>query len=349
MIGKSKQRETSMNIKSIGLARSSYLDPGDCPRQGREDMPVCTIELDPRYAPGLHRLRQGQEVIVLTWMHLARRDVYRLRPRNDPARPLHGVFCTRAPHRPNPIGLHQVKILKIHDCRLVVHPLEVVDKTPIVDIKPVLEERFSESGAEKYFSPEEIQSLVLAGRRGWERGLFSGCNGNLSLRRRGLVLITRSGCSKAALGTRDLSVMDLESGRTFAGEPASIESGMHLEIYLRQEKAQAVAHTHPVSLLALSRAGDGNLFKEQDLFEARAALSGLGRIEAIKPGSRELARAVGEKAREFDCVFMDGHGLTCLAGDIAGAMNKSEELESLASLEIKTRLLASQALSRQAS
>jgi len=328
-----------MNIKSIGLARSSYLDPADCPRQGRRDMPACTIELDPVYAPGLHRLRQDQEVIVLTWMHLARRDIYRLRPRNDPARPLHGVFCTRSPHRPNPIGLHQVKILEVHDCRLVVHPLEVVDKTPIVDIKPVLEERFTESGAEKYFSSEEIQSLVLAGRRGWERGLFSGCNGNLSLRRQQLVLITRSGCSKSVLGAYDLSVMDLESGKTLAGEPPSIESGMHLEIYLRQEKVQAVAHTHPVSLLALSRTGDGALFKEQDLFEAREALRGLGRVEAMEPGSKELARAVGEEAREFDCIFMDGHGLTCLAGDIAGAMNKSEELESLAGLEIKTRLL----------
>ncbi len=336
-----------MNIKSIGLARTSYLDPADCPRQGRGDMPACTIELDPEYAPGLHRLRQGQEVIVLTWMHLARRDVYRVRPRNDPARPLHGVFCTRSPHRPNPIGLHQVKILEIHDCRLVVHPLEVVDKTPVVDIKPVLEERPLESGVEKYFSPEDIQSLVLAGRRGWERGLFSGCNGNLSLRRRELVLITRSGCSKGALEARDLSVMGLESGRTLAGGPASIESGMHLEIYLRQEKARAVAHTHPVNLLALSRAGDGTLFKKKDLFEARAALQGLGRVEAMEPGSRDLARAVGEKARECDSICMDGHGLTCLAGDIAGAMNKSEEMESLASLEVRTRLLESQALSRQ--
>ncbi len=336
-----------MNIKTIGLARSSYLDPADCPRQGHADIPPCTIELEPEYAVGLHRLGPGQEIIVLTWLHQARRDLYRVRPRNDPAKPLHGVFCTRSPHRPNPIGLHQVKLLQIQDCRLVVHPLEVVDKTPIVDIKPVLKERFSESGVQKYFSPEEIQALVLAGRRGWERGLFSGCNGNLSLRDRGLVLITRSGCSKSALGTGDLSVMELESGRTLAGEPASIESGMHLEIYLRQEKARAVAHTHPVSLLALSRAGEGVLFKKQDLFEARAALGGLGRVQAMEPGSRDLARAVGEKAREYDSIFMDGHGLTCLAGDIAGAMNKSEELESLAGLEVKTRLLESQAVSRQ--
>ncbi|EFI33243.1 class II aldolase/adducin family protein [Desulfonatronospira thiodismutans ASO3-1] len=338
-----------MHFKSIGLARTNYLDPEDCPRQGRGDMPACTIELDPEYAPGLHRLRQGQEVVVLTWMHLARRDVYRLRPRNDPARPLHGVFCTRSPHRPNPIGLHQVKILKIHDCRIVVHPLEVVDKTPVVDIKPVLGERSPESGVEQYFSPEDIQSLVLAGRRGWERGLFSGCNGNLSLRRGGLVLITRSGCPKSCLETVDLSVMDLESGSTLAGGPASIESGMHLQIYKRQEKAGAVAHTHPLSLLALSRAGEGVLFKKKDLFEARAALKGLGRVEAMDPGSRDLARAVGDKAREYDSIFMDGHGLTCLAGDIAGAMNRSEELESLAGLEVTTRLLESQALSLQSS
>ncbi len=330
-----------MNIKTIGLARSSYLDPADCPRQGREDVPPCTIELDPRYVPGMHRLRQGQEVIILTWLHQARRDVYRVRPRNDPARPLHGVFCTRSPHRPNPIGLHQVKIMEIEDCRMVVHPLEVVDKTPIVDIKPVLSERYSKSGAEEYFDPEDIQALLQAGRRGWERGLFSGCNGNLSLRRQELVLITRSGCSKGALEAGELSVMELESGRTLAGDPPSIESGMHLEIYLRQDRAGAVAHTHPVSLLALSRAGDGTLFKKQDLFEAREALRGLGRVEALEPGSRDLARAVGEKAREFDCVFMDGHGLTCLSGNIAEAMNKSEELESLAGLEVKTRLLES--------
>ncbi len=333
------KEDNSMNIKIIGLARTSYLDPAECPRQGRGDMPACTIELDPVYAPGLHRLRQGQEVIVLTWMHLARRDIYLLRPGNDPARPLHGVFCTRSPHRPNPIGLHQVRILEIHDCRLVVHPLEVVDKTPVVDIKPVLQEAYLETGAEKYFSSAEIQSLVLAGKRGWERGLFSGINGNLSLMRQGLVLITRSGCFKGALGTEDLSVMDLESGRTIAGEQPSIESGMHLEIYKGQEKARAVAHTHPVSLLALSRAGDGTLFQGQDLFEARAALRGLGRVEALEPGSKDLARAVGEVARKYACIFMDRHGLTCLADDIAGAMNKSEELESLAGLEIKTRML----------
>jgi tRNA-Thr(GGU) m(6)t(6)A37 methyltransferase TsaA len=89
---------------------------------------------------GLRSLQPGDEVIVITWLHRARRDVLRVHPRGDTSRPTEGVFSTRSPHRPNPIGLHRVTIAAIDECRVQVRHLEAIDGTPIVDIKPVLNE-----------------------------------------------------------------------------------------------------------------------------------------------------------------------------------------------------------------
>jgi len=94
-----------------------------------------------RFRAALDGLQAGDEVIVLTWLDRARRDVLVVHPRGDPANPLQGVFNTRSPDRPNPIGLHRVRILAIEGPRIQVRDLEAIDRTPIVDLKPVLDQR----------------------------------------------------------------------------------------------------------------------------------------------------------------------------------------------------------------
>lgn len=125
-------------IRPIGRVRSSLASLAQAPRQGDEGAPDAWLELDESVAPGLDGLAVGDEVIVLTWFHQARRDVLKLHPRDDPSRPLSGVFTTRSPDRPNPIGLHRVRVIELARNRLKVGPLEAIDGTPIVDIKPVL-------------------------------------------------------------------------------------------------------------------------------------------------------------------------------------------------------------------
>jgi len=106
--------------------------------QGKEGAPDAWLEVQPFAVDGLYRLRAGDEVIILTWLHQARRKTLQVYPRSDPRRRLHGVFATRSPDRPNPIGLHRVTIRKITGNRLRVGPIEAIDGTPVVDIKAVL-------------------------------------------------------------------------------------------------------------------------------------------------------------------------------------------------------------------
>lgn len=106
--------------------------------QGDEGAPEAWIEISPQAEPGLMGIMAGDELIVLTWLHLAERDVLQVHPRGDPDRPLTGVFATRSPDRPNPLGLHRVTVLQVGEQRLRVAPLEAIDGTPIADIKPVL-------------------------------------------------------------------------------------------------------------------------------------------------------------------------------------------------------------------
>jgi tRNA-Thr(GGU) m(6)t(6)A37 methyltransferase TsaA len=106
--------------------------------QGDEGAPDAWLELTPQAAPGLKGIKPGDELILLTWLHLAQRDVLQVHPRGDLNRPLTGVFATRSPDRPNPIGLHRVSVLEVREQGLRVTALEAIDRTPIVDIKPVL-------------------------------------------------------------------------------------------------------------------------------------------------------------------------------------------------------------------
>lgn len=125
-------------IEPIGFIRSTLTQLDDAPRQGDEGAPEAWLELTPTVSQGLVGISAGDELIVLTWLHLAQRDVLQVHPRGDLSRPLTGVFATRSPHRPNPIGLHRVSVLEVTEQKLRVAPLEAVDGTPIVDIKPVL-------------------------------------------------------------------------------------------------------------------------------------------------------------------------------------------------------------------
>ncbi len=117
---------------------SPLTDREAAPRQGDEGAPEAWLVLDEAVAGGLDGLRAGHEVIVLTWLDRARRDVLRVHPRDDRSRPRQGVFTTRSPERPNPIGLHRVRVLAIDGARVRVSGLEALDGTPILDLKPVL-------------------------------------------------------------------------------------------------------------------------------------------------------------------------------------------------------------------
>ena len=125
-------------INPIGIVRSPLTSRAEAPRQGDEGAPEAWLELVPAVAPGLLGIAAGDELIVLTWLHLADRDTLQTPPRGNRAAPLAGVFATRSPDRPNPIGLHRVSVLEVARLRLRVAPLEAIDGTPIVDIKPVL-------------------------------------------------------------------------------------------------------------------------------------------------------------------------------------------------------------------
>jgi tRNA-Thr(GGU) m(6)t(6)A37 methyltransferase TsaA len=127
------------SIKPIGFIRSELKRRGEGPRQGFEGAPDAVIEMLPGYRKALDRMRAGDEIIVITWLHRAKRDVLKVRPRGDRSRPLTGVFSTRSPDRPNPLGLHRVKVLETHPGRLCVGPIEAIDGTPVVDMKPVID------------------------------------------------------------------------------------------------------------------------------------------------------------------------------------------------------------------
>jgi tRNA-Thr(GGU) m(6)t(6)A37 methyltransferase TsaA len=106
-----------------------------------EGAPNAILEMIAAYTDGLDRMQVGDEIIVITWLHRARREVLKVYPRGDTSNPLTGVFSTRSPDRPNPLGLHRVKVLKINPDRLHIGPIEAIDGTPVIDIKPVVESK----------------------------------------------------------------------------------------------------------------------------------------------------------------------------------------------------------------
>jgi tRNA-Thr(GGU) m(6)t(6)A37 methyltransferase TsaA len=127
-----------MELRMIGSVSSPLADRQAAPKQGDEGAPEAILEISAEFEPALEGLEAGNEVLVLTWLDRADRDVLSVHPRDDLANPETGVFATRSADRPNPIGLHRVRVLEIDGSRLRVDALEAVDGTPVLDVKPVL-------------------------------------------------------------------------------------------------------------------------------------------------------------------------------------------------------------------
>jgi tRNA-Thr(GGU) m(6)t(6)A37 methyltransferase TsaA len=130
--------ERAVELVPIGWVESPLTDRASAPKQADEGAPGAWLVLRAELAAGLDGIGPGDELIVVTWLDRARRDVLRVHPRGDPTRPEQGVFNTRSPDRPNPIGLHRVEVVSIDDARVRVRSLEALDGTPVLDVKPVL-------------------------------------------------------------------------------------------------------------------------------------------------------------------------------------------------------------------
>jgi tRNA-Thr(GGU) m(6)t(6)A37 methyltransferase TsaA len=126
-------------VVPVGWVESTLTERAQAPRQGDEGAPAAWLAFDPRVAEALRDLRPGIEIIVLTWLDRADREVLVTRPRDDPRNPLTGVFSTRSPDRPNPVGLHRVRVIAVDGLRVQVADLEALDGTPVIDVKPVLD------------------------------------------------------------------------------------------------------------------------------------------------------------------------------------------------------------------
>jgi tRNA-Thr(GGU) m(6)t(6)A37 methyltransferase TsaA len=127
-------------LRPVGRVESPLTDRTAAPKQGDEGAPPARVVFLPEFREAAGDLREGDEVLVLTWLHLASRDVLSVHPRDDASRPREGVFSTRSPDRPNPIGLHAVTIEAVEEGAIAVRNLEAIDGTPILDVKPVLGE-----------------------------------------------------------------------------------------------------------------------------------------------------------------------------------------------------------------
>jgi len=133
-----RELDDPYQLRPVGWVESPLTDRADAPKQADEGAPPARIVFRPEFRDAANDLRRGDEVLVLTWLHQSRRDVLSVHPRGDMNRPLTGVFSTRSPDRPNPIGLHAVWIEAVTGNGITVHHLEAIDGTPVLDIKPVL-------------------------------------------------------------------------------------------------------------------------------------------------------------------------------------------------------------------
>jgi tRNA-Thr(GGU) m(6)t(6)A37 methyltransferase TsaA len=136
-----RRKPVDLRLRPIGIISSTLQARSKAPKQGGEGAPDAWLDVYPRAAAALQGLSIGDEIIVITWLHRARRDVLRVHPRSERRHPLTGVFATRSPDRPNPLGLHPVTVRAIDGNRLRIGPIEAIDGTPVVDIKPVLKPR----------------------------------------------------------------------------------------------------------------------------------------------------------------------------------------------------------------
>lgn len=134
----SSEKQETHEVRPIGHVESKLTDVQAAPNQGYEGAPDAWLVIEPKVQEGVRDIRAGDEILVLTWLHKSRRDELATHPQDDMSKPELGVFSTRSPARPNPIGLHRVTVVEAADGRLHVRPLEAIDGTPVVDIKPVI-------------------------------------------------------------------------------------------------------------------------------------------------------------------------------------------------------------------
>ena len=128
-------------LQPVGIVHSSLKSREGCPKQGSEGAPDAWLEIYPAFTAALDGIAVGNDILILTWLHEGRRDLLRVHPRGNADEPLRGVFATRSPDRPNPVGLHRAEVLEIQEPdRIRIWPLEALDGTPVIDIKPVLPE-----------------------------------------------------------------------------------------------------------------------------------------------------------------------------------------------------------------
>lgn len=132
--------DINMELRPVGRVISPLKRREDCPSQGNENAPPAEIEIFDEFADCLDGLEAGRDILILTWLHLSSRDRLKVHPRGNPEAPLKGVFATRSPNRPNPIGLHRAVLKEKEGRRLRVEPLEALDGTPVIDIKPAINE-----------------------------------------------------------------------------------------------------------------------------------------------------------------------------------------------------------------
>ncbi|AGB25511.1 putative methyltransferase, YaeB/AF_0241 family [Mycobacterium sp. JS623] len=128
-------------LRPIGRVESTVIDPSQAARQGDEGAPDCWLAFEPDVRAALDGLEPGDDMVIVTWLHLADRTVLQVHPRGDISRPMRGVFTTRSQHRPNPLGIHQVTVLAVDGLHVRVHGLEAIDGTPVIDVKSALEPR----------------------------------------------------------------------------------------------------------------------------------------------------------------------------------------------------------------
>lgn len=325
---------TEIHPLIIGHVRSPLRTRDECPKSGVASLPPVWIDLHTEFEAAATDIQIGDALLILTWMHQGNQNVLRCHPRGNPALPQRGVFSTRSPDRPTPIGLHPVTVVDRAGLSVQVHPLEVIDGTPVVDIKPDTTPSATSHAFPALVHPDLGQAILSAGRDGWSRGLFSGLNGNISIRHGTRMIITAAGSAKGHLLPQDLAVTDLHTGQPLSGIKPSSESAVHLEVYHRQPAAQAIVHTHPPQLCTLATKQGVSALAALPFFEARVFAKNITSVPALHPGTTALGRAVGEAAQIYPAVYMEEHGLVCWGETLLKALALSEELESLAHLAL---------------
>ncbi len=335
----------------IGRVRTPRPSPGQpsgqFPKQSPsypDDSIETVIAVDPEYADALAGLKVGQEAIVLTWRLPADRSRLTFRPVDDPDSPLKGVFTSRTPDRPNPVGFSRVRILAIEEGReLRVSGLHAADMTPVIDIQPLAEAKSDTKPATGQETPswglgvpsEAAEELREVCRRAYAAGLMPGTSGDASVRLGNVIVITAPGAIKADLRPGDLTPLDLRTGKRLGPGRPSAEAPMHLELYDAQPQAWAVLHLHPPHLTALAL----HLNWDEEIPLPPSAWANhlsnrLAHVEDHPPGTPTLFGAVAKMARNFQALSLGGDGLVCWAEEPRRALALAEELETLARIHL---------------